>query len=96
MWLIKSNLITHSSPNVDPTALDNAYNYMVNFLPYFLTDWAIHVTNEAIWQCNGLELDAMDPLVAIIHHSLSLEIGLTVPSMNSKQLSEAAPFAEIA
>lgn len=41
-------------------------------LPYFLTDWAIHVTNEAIWQCNGLELDAMDPLVAIyIHHSLS-------------------------
>ena len=40
-------------------------------LPNFLTDWAIHVTNEAIWQCNGLELDAMDPLVAIIHHSLS-------------------------
>ena len=40
-------------------------------LPNFLTDWAIHVTNEAIWQCNGLELDAMYPLVAIIHHSLS-------------------------
>ena len=41
------------------------------FLPYFLTDWAIHVTNEAIWQCNGLELDALDPLGAIMHHSLS-------------------------
>ena len=33
-------------------------------------DWAIHVTNEAIWQCNGLELDAMDPLLAIIHYSV--------------------------
>ena len=60
LWLRKSNVITYSPPNVDPTTLDN-----------FLTDWAIHVTNEAIWQCNGLELDAMDPLVAIIHHSLS-------------------------
>ena len=77
LWLRKSNVITYSPPNVDPTTLDN-----------FLTDWAIHVTNEAIWQCNGLELDAMD--------LAGLEIGLTVPSMKPKQLSKAAPFAEIA
>ena len=64
LWLIKSNLITHSPLKVDPLLL-------ITLIIMINTDWAIHVTNEVIWQRNGLELNAMDPLVAIIHHSLS-------------------------
>ena len=36
------------------------------------------------------------PLCITLCRSPGLEIGLTVPSMNPKQLSKAAPFAEIA
>ena len=36
------------------------------------------------------------PLYITLFRPPGLEIGLTVPSMNLKQLSKAAPFAEIA